>query len=225
MPIATYKDLCIDAVDAARMQLFWGETLGLEPVPDDGGTLDLVGPTPQHRVWINKVPEPVAVKQRVHIDVHAASVDEVLARGATPDDLESFRWKVLRDPEGGELCVFEREEVPAYKLYELAVDSADPPAIATWWAEVLGATAEHSDDVDWWWIEDAPGVPFDALVFAPVPEPKTVKNRIHWDVETTDVQGLLDRGATLLRGPDDDIDWHILADPEGNEFCAMRPRE
>ena len=62
-------------------------------------------------------------------------------------------------------------------------------------------------------------------MFAPVPEPKTVKNRIHWDVETTDVQALLDRGATVLRGPDDDIDWHVLADPEGNEFCAMRPRE
>ena len=46
MPIATYKDLCIDAVDAARMQLFWAETLGLEPVPDDGGTLDLVGRPP-----------------------------------------------------------------------------------------------------------------------------------------------------------------------------------
>jgi hypothetical protein len=44
--IATYRDLCIDAVDDAAMQLFWAETLGLEPVPDDGGTLDLVGPTP-----------------------------------------------------------------------------------------------------------------------------------------------------------------------------------
>ena len=126
MAIATYRDLCIDAVDDAAMQLFWAETLGLEPVPDDGGTLDLVGPTPQHRVWINKVPEPVTVKQRVHIDVHAGSVDEVLARGATPDDLESFRWKRLKDPEGGELCVFERDEVPDYKLYEVGVDARDP---------------------------------------------------------------------------------------------------
>ena len=63
------------------------------------------------------------------------------------------------------------------------------------------------------------------LVFGDVPEPKTVKNRIHWDVETDDVQRLLDRGATLLRGPDDDIGWHVLADPEGNEFCAFRPRD
>jgi hypothetical protein len=227
MAIATYRDLCIDAVDDAAMQLFWAETLGLEPVPDDGGTLDLVGPTPQHRVWINKVPEPVTVKQRVHIDVHAGSVDEVLARGATPDDLESFRWKRLKDPEGGELCVFERDEVPDYKLYEVGVDARDPHEIAAWWAEVLDVTVQDNVDEEtpFSWIEGVPGMPFESLVFQRVPEPKTVKNRIHWDVETVDVQALIDRGATLLRGPDDDIDWHVLADPEGNEFCAMRPRD
>ena len=227
MAIATYRDLCIDAVDDAAMQLFWAETLGLEPVPDDGGTLDLVGPTPQHRVWINKVPEPVTVKQRVHLDVHAGSVDEVLALGATPDDLESFRWKRLKDPEGGELCVFERDEVPDYKLYEVGVDARDPHEIAAWWAEVFGVAVQDNVDEEtpFSWIEDVPGMPFESLVFQTVPEPKTVKNRIHWDVESRDVQALLDRGATLLRGPDDVIDWHVLADPEGNECCAFRPRE
>jgi Glyoxalase-like domain len=223
--IATFRDLCIDAVDDAKMQVFWAETLGLDPVPDDGGTLDLVGPTPEHRVWINKVPEPVIVKQRVHLDVHAASAEEVLARGATPVDLESFRWKVLKDPEGGELCVFEREVVPSYKLYEVVVDSRDAHAIASWWAEVLGATVQDHDGDDdvFSYFEDAPGMPFE-MVFGDVPEPKTVKNRIHWDVWSSDLQGLLDRGATLLRGPDDDIDWHVLADPEGNEFCVFAPR-
>ena len=58
-----------------------------------------------------------------------------------------------------------------------------------------------------------------------VPEPKTVKNRIHWDVDVDDVQRLLDHGATLLREPDDDISWHVLTDPEGNEFCAFMPRK
>jgi hypothetical protein len=222
--IATFRDLCIDAVDDAKMQLFWAETLGLDPVPDDGGTLDLVGPTPEHRVWINKVPEPVTVKQRVHLDVHAASVEEVLARGATPLDVESFRWKVLRDPEGGEMCVFERDEVPSYKLYEVVVDARDGHEISAWWAEVLGARVQDADGEDVFsWLEDVPGMPF-SLVFGDVPEPKTVKNRVHWDVWSTDLQGLLDRGATLLRGPDDDIDWRVLADPEGNEFCVFAPR-
>jgi hypothetical protein len=227
MAIATYKDLCIDAVDDAAMQAFWADTLGLEAVPDDGGTLDLVGPTRQHRVWINKVPEPVTVKQRVHLDVHAASTEEVLARGATAVDTESFRWDVLRDPEGGELCVFVRDQVPDYKLYEVVVDAREAHEIAAWWAEVLDATVQDSDGEEspFSWFEDAPGMPFESLVFGQVPEPKKVKNRIHWDVEANDVQALLDRGATLLRGPDDEIDWHVLADPEGNEFCVFAPRE
>ena len=223
MAVARFRDICIDAVDDARMQLFWAGALGLEPVPDDGGTLDLVGPTPEHRVWINRVPEPVTVKQRVHLDVHVASTDDVLALGATPLDLESFRWDVLRDPEGGELCTFTREEVPSYKLYEVVVDSVDAHAIGAWWAEVLGATLERAEDGEASFA-DAPGMPFE-MVFGDVPEPKTVKNRIHWDVWSSELQGLLDRGATLLRGPDDDIDWHVLADPEGNEFCVFAPRE
>jgi len=57
--------------------------------------------------------------------------------------------------------------------------------------------------------------------FNKVPEPKTVKNRIHWDVSVADLQPLLDAGATLLRAKDAEIDWHMLADPEGNEFCAF----
>ena len=223
MAIATYKDLCIDAVDDARMQRFWAGTLGLEAVPDDGGTLDLVGPTPQHRVWVNKVPEPVTVKQRVHIDVFAASAQEVLAQGATLLDWGPLPWDVLADPEGGELCVFVRDEVPAYRLYEVVVDAVDAHAIGGWWAEVLGASLVRGDE-DEASFTDAPGMPFE-LVFGNVPEPKTVKNRIHWDVESTELRALLDRGATLLRGPDDDIDWHVLADPEGNEFCVFAPRD
>ena len=128
------------------------------------------------------MPEPVTVKQRVHLDVHVASVDDVLALGATPEDLGSFGWKTLRDPEGGELCVFEREVVPDYRLYEIAVDAVEPRAIAQWWAEVLGATYGVDEEHGWTWAEQIPGAPFDCLTFAAVPEPKTVKNRIHWDV-------------------------------------------
>jgi hypothetical protein len=227
MPIATYKDLCIDAVDARALGRFWAPTLGLDIVLLDDGDARLDGPTPQHRVWVNQVPEPVTVKQRVHFDVHAASTDEVLARGATPYDVGRLRWDVLRDPEGGELCVFRREEVPAYKLYEVVVDSRDGHTIASWWAEVLGATVQdHAADADneaFSWFEDAPGMPFE-MVFGVVPEPKTVKNRIHWDVDADDLQPLVDAGATVLRARDQQVGWTVLADPEGNEFCAFTPR-
>ena len=224
--IATFQDLCVDVLDQELMAAFWAPTLGLqrgERGDRADGPIDLTGPTDQHRVWLNKVPEPVTVKQRVHLDVHAGSVEEVLARGATPLDLETFRWQQLRDPEGGELCVFVREEAPAYRLYELGVDSVDAVATATWWAEVFGVPVGRDEQEGWAWVEGVPGMPFESIVFAPVPEPKTVKNRIHWDVGTRDVQLLVDHGATVLRTPDDDIHWTILADPEGNEFCAFLP--
>jgi len=220
MALAAYKDLCIDAVDAALLGRFWAGVLGLAAEELDDGDVRLTGPTPQHTIWVNTVPEPVTVKQRVHLDVNAGSVDDVLALGATPLDLGSFRWTVLRDPEGGELCVFERDRV-ADRLYELGVDSREPERIAIWWADVLGARAGHGDEFSW--VDTIPGAPFEAIVFAPVPEPKTVKNRIHWDVVCSEPELLLGDGATMLRPEGDDRVWSVMADPEGNEFCVFRP--
>jgi hypothetical protein len=54
-------------------------------------------------------------------------------------------------------------------------------------------------------------------------EPKAVKNRIHWDVTVHTVAPLVKVGATVLREPGGDIGWHVLADPEGNEFCTFTP--
>jgi hypothetical protein len=218
---ATWQDLCIDAVDPLLLGRFWADTLGLDLQRRDDGMVLLTGRTPQHRIWLNEVPEPVSVKQRVHLDVHAADHRDVLALGATPEDLTSFRWQVLRDPEGGELCVFEREEVPEDRLYEIVVDAAEPGAQAAWWAEVLGGRVEEDAADGSAAVLDVPGAPFECVVYQPVPEPKTVKNRIHWDVTTADVGRLVERGATVLRGAGGDIRWTVLADPWGNEFCAF----
>ena len=221
MALAAYKDLCIDAVDPARLGAFWATVLGLRTDPLDDGDVVLRGPTPQHAVWVNRVPEPVTVKQRVHLDVHADTVDDVLALGATPEDLDTFRWKVVRDPEGGELCVFERETVPDYRLYELGVDAADHERIARWWADVLGGTFGTDAEDGFSWVEKIPAAPFEGIAFAPVPESKTVKNRIHWDVDTDSIDALVAAGAVVLRGRGNGIEWTVLADPEGNEFCAF----
>ncbi|MDT7540071.1 MAG: hypothetical protein QOI82_3656 [Actinomycetota bacterium] len=220
MAIATYKDLCIDAVDAAVMGRFWAGVLQLELTMQDNGDAQLVGPTPQQTVWVNTVPETVTVKQRMHLDVRANGVDAVVALGGVVVDAESFPWKVMKDVEGGELCVFEAGQDKPAGLMEIVVDTADPVRIAGWWADVLGG--EHKDhEHGYSYVENIPGAPFQWLVFVPVPEPKTVKNRIHLDVTTTDVQLLVDAGATLLRPQDDEIGWHVLADPDGNELCAF----
>ena len=67
-------------------------------------------------------------------------------------------------------------------MQELVIDCLDPRAIATWWADVFGCTVDGRADKGWWWISDIPGCPFEGWDFVPVPEPKTVKNRVHWDV-------------------------------------------
>ncbi|KAB2812915.1 VOC family protein [Pimelobacter simplex] len=223
MALATYKDLCLDATDAALLGKFWGAALGLEVEPLDDGDVRLTGPTPQHTVWVNTVPEPVLVKQRVHLDIRARDVEEVLALGATPVDLEAFPWKVLRDPEGGELCVFEREDAPGPgdRLLEVVVDCADPAVLAAWWAELLGGVHRDDEQGRWSWVEQVPGAPFADLVFVPVPEPKTVKNRVHLDLTAPDVDAVVRHGAQVLRARDDEIGWTVLADPAGNELCVF----
>ena len=70
-------------------------------------------------------------------------------------------------------------------------------------------------------IEDPTGVG-PAIWVNPVPEPKTVKNRVHLDVDG-DRDALVAAGATLLRVRDAVIGWDVLADPEGNEFCCFAP--
>jgi catechol 2,3-dioxygenase-like lactoylglutathione lyase family enzyme len=223
MAAARYKDLCIDANDAGRIGRFWAAVLGLDLHERDDGVVRLSGPTPEHTVWINPVPEPVTVKQRVHLDVNAASVDDVVAAGASVLDGESFPWAVLADPEGGELCVFVREPPVGPRLYEIGIDTASTEsaaAIAAWWGSLLGANVMH-DERGYSYVDSVPGAPFDSLDFVPVPEPKTVKNRIHLDLVTDDVSALVAAGARVVRPRDEEIAWTVLADPDGNEFCAF----
>jgi len=221
MAIARFKDLCLDAGDPARLGEFWAAVLGRGQEAMDDGDRRLTGPTPQHTLWINRVPEAKTVKHRVHLDIYAADLAGLEALGATVVEPPhgARAWTVLADPEGGEFCAFLRPDLPAERLHGLVVDSADPQAQACWWAGVYGVSVTENDG--WSTVESVPGMPILTMDFVPVPEPKTVKNRIHWDVTVPAVAPLVEAGATTLREPDADISWHVLADPEGNEFCAF----
>jgi hypothetical protein len=221
MAIARFKDLCVDAEDAARAGAFWARVLDRTWKPKEDGAGLLTGPTPQHTIWINQVPEAKSVKHRVHLDVYASDLADLEALGATVvEPMHGTRtWTVMADPEGGEFCAFLRAELPAERLHGLVVDSADPAGQARWWAGIYGVPV--TDNQSWFTLEGVPGMPILTMDFVPVPEPRTVKNRIHWDVTVPDVVRLIEAGATVLREPDEDIGWHVLADPEGNEFCAF----
>jgi Glyoxalase-like domain len=221
MTIARFKDLCLDAAGPARLGAFWAAVLGRTWEAKDDGDGLLTGPTPQHTIWVNRVPEAKTVKHRVHLDIYARDLAGLEALGATVVEPQhgELRWTVMADPEGGEFCAFLRSEVPAERLHGLVVDSSDPEAQARWWAGVYGAEVTENDD--WFTVEGVPGMPILTMDFVSVPEPKVVKNRVHWDVTVPSVAPLADAGAVVLREPDDDISWHVLADPEGNEFCAF----
>lgn len=220
MPLAAYKDLCIDAADAVAAARFWSTALGLGEPEDRGRTVRIGGPTPQHTVWVNPVPEPRVAKNRLHLDVHTGAVADLVAAGATVL-AELPRWTTMADPEGGEFCAFVRDEVPADRLYELGLDARDEVATAEWWATLFGGRVEVEDGYRA--VAGIPGAPFESLCVNAVPEPKVGKNRVHIDVTADDLDTLLAHGATLLRPRGDDLAWHVLADPEGNEFCAFTP--
>jgi catechol 2,3-dioxygenase-like lactoylglutathione lyase family enzyme len=224
MAIARFKDLCIDAGDPGVLGAFWARALGLELHTQESGDTYLTGPTKEHTIWVNRVPEPKTVKHRMHLDVNVGSVEELTALGAKVLDGESFRWTLMADPEGGEFCAFVREGEISRRLYEIGIDTGDSAEaahrIAAWWADVLGARVVD-DERGYSYVDRVPGAPYESLDFAPVPEPKTVKNRLHLDVTTGSVDDLVAAGATVLRAKDDEIGWTVMADPDGNEFCAF----
>jgi hypothetical protein len=208
-----FKDLCLDTTRPDDTGPFWRDLLGLSAARQSGGDWSLTGPTPQQGIWVNTVPEPKTAKSRVHVDVRV--------EGEAPGVLVHHqpRWTVMTDPDGLEWCAFPPRERSG--VFELVVDAGAPQRIAQWWADRLGATV-HNDGEPWWWLEGAAGFPHDSWVFQPVPEPKTVKNRMHWDVVLRDatVEDLEAAGARVL---DRLASWTVLADPEGNEFCAFPP--
>ncbi|UUN30779.1 VOC family protein [Streptomyces sp. FIT100] len=123
------------------------------------------------------------------------------------------------------------------KFTELAIDCADPVALARFWCSVLGY--EVQDEGDGIVTIGSPMVPEGksrigpvppTLTFACVPEGKTVKNRLHLDVNPTDreqdeeVRRLLDLGARRADVGQGEESWVVLADPEGNEFCVLAGR-
>ena len=118
MPDVSFKDLCIDVTArdgrAAAVANFWAKALGQPVVTHDDGDLHLGPPSGGSKarvIWINSVPEAIAGKSRVHIDVRVAGGDPspLVEAGGTiermPDD--DIGWHIVNDPEGNEFCVFE----------------------------------------------------------------------------------------------------------------------
>lgn len=111
------------------------------------------------------------------------------------------------------------------------IDTTDPAALASFWEAALGwrRTADHEEEVV---LEPPAGSAEDGIVpdllFLRVPEVKTGKNRLHFDLrpddQTAEVARLEGLGATRVDiGQGESATWVVMADPHGNEFCVLRP--
>ena len=117
----------------------------------------------------------------------------------------------------------------ASELMALCFDAHDPPALAAFWAGVLGweRADDHRDAIDL--------VPNDdtgfRLRFLASQEPKAGPNRMHFDLTSASLEGQQETVAKALGlgarhidvGQLPDEDHVVLADPEGNEFCVIEP--
>ncbi|MCO5999848.1 VOC family protein [Actinoallomurus rhizosphaericola] len=116
------------------------------------------------------------------------------------------------------------DELLPMPVAALTVDCADPPGLARWWQRLLGGEVEIDDEG----IACLRTVEGHVIDFAYVPEKKSgEKNRLHLDLRSADLDAATEQVLALGATRADDIydgdRWRTLRDPEGNEFCILRP--
>jgi predicted enzyme related to lactoylglutathione lyase len=233
----------IAALDPRAQAHWWADALGWRPEPDEDGDWSVVtdDPTVPKLLFEGVTDAKTPVKNRIHLDIaststetQAATVARLRAAGATAADIGQHEtpWVVLADPEGNELCVLDPRDryQGAPGLAAIVLDANDPDRLAEFWAAATGWTVGNRGEYGV--SLHRPGDHPPDLDIVRVPEPKTVKGRAHLDVhpppdgdQTAEVARLTGLGATpadVGQGPD--VSWVVLADPEGNEFCVLRPQ-
>jgi hypothetical protein len=227
LPPTQFHGLSFGAVDPPTVARFWGIVLDAA-VSDLGEGRFRIDPGPgrprNEIVRVHPVARPATGQSRVHLDVRLPGMDPdhlVAAGGRVLRRPGADPWYVLADPEGNQFCAFPAVDDRPPGIFELVVKSRDAHAQARWWGTVLGGevVAEGEAAV----VRAAPDFPWDYFVFDPVPEAKDGENRLHWHVHLRDrdPEELLAMGATVVRAPQEPAGHWVLADPEGNEFCAV----
>ena len=105
----------------------------------------------------------------------------------------------------------------------VVLDCSQPQALAEWWQRLLGGVVVLDDDGDA--SLSAPASP--RLDFIRVPEAKMTKNRVHVEMATSDFEAAVQHAISVGAAPAPDIfdgsAFAVFRDPEGNEFCLLRP--
>jgi predicted enzyme related to lactoylglutathione lyase len=233
--------LCVDANDPLGLARFWAEALHWE-VADQSPYASLI-PTDgtRFRLGFLPIPEPKVGRNRVHLDLTTTSLEdqqETVARllelgarhlyiGQGPDE----DHVVLADPEGNELCVIEpgnRFLADCGRLGAINCDGSQ--GVGYFWSAALGWPLVWDQDEETAIRASDRTGPIIAWGGPPV-APKLGKTRWHLDVaplgtvdQDAEVERLVGLGATRVDIGQGDVDWVVMADPDGNEFCVLRPR-
>jgi predicted enzyme related to lactoylglutathione lyase len=230
--------LCFDANDPLRLARFWVEALRWEIDDETRDEIDLV-PTDgtRFRVCFVPVAEHKVGKNRIHLDLTTASLDdqhETTTRlvelggrhidvGQSPDD----EHVVLADPEGNELCLIEPHNkflATCGRFGSITCDGS--PAAGYFWSAALGWRLVWDQDEET--AIRAPDGTGPFITWGPPIPPKPAKNRLHLHLapsadgdQRAEVERLVSLGATRVDIGQGDVDWVVMSDPDGNEFCVL----
>ncbi|MEY2430728.1 MAG: hypothetical protein QOC92_453 [Acidimicrobiaceae bacterium] len=231
--------LCIDANDALRLAHFWAAALRWE-IHESRDEIGLV-PTDgtRFRILFEPVPEKKTGKNRIHLDLTTTSTDDQVETVARLVDLGGRHAEVgqrgdeghvvLADPEGNEFCIIEPENVFLAGCGRLGSITCDGSReVGYFWSEALGWPLVWDQDEET--AIRAPDGTGPFITWGPPVPPKITKNRLHLDIapdhgdQRSEVDRLISLGATRVDIGQGDVDWVVMADPDGNEFCLLSLR-
>jgi len=234
--------LCFDAIDPLGLARFWAEALRWEI---DDETHDEIGLVPtddtRFQILFLPVPEQKAGTNRLHLDLTTTSIDDqqetvatLVEFGARHIDIGQRPDEghiVLADPEGNEFCVIEPENsflAGCDRLGSITCDGTRE--VGYFWSAALGWPLVWDQDEET--AIRAPDGTGPLITWGGAPiAPKIGKNRLHLDIappeyvdQRAEVDRLVSLGAIRIDIGQGDVDWVVMADPDGNEFCVLSPR-
>ncbi|MEV4577070.1 VOC family protein [Nonomuraea jabiensis] len=233
--------LCFDAHDPLRLARFWAGVLDWELTEDPRDGIALL-PSDDTGFRIRFLPSqaPKIGQNQMHFDLTSKSLEgqqETVARaielGARHLDIgqgPEEEHVVLADPEGNEFCVIEPGNnflAECGFVGALACDGSQE--VGYFWSKALGWPLVWDQDQETA-IRSPHGGPKITWGGPPL-EPKIGKYRLHFDLappadgdQQAEVERLIALGATRVDIGQGEVDWVVMADPDGHEFCVLTPR-
>jgi catechol 2,3-dioxygenase-like lactoylglutathione lyase family enzyme len=233
--------LCFDAKDPLRLARFWADALGWELDDRTHGEVCLV-PTDdiRFRILFRPVPEMKVGQNRLHLDLTTTSIEDqqgsvemLVERGGRHVDVGQSPEEthiVLADPEGNEFCIIEPGNAFLAGCGRLGAINCDGTrAVGYFWSEALGWPLVWDQDEETAIRSPDPKGPMITWSGPPL-MPKHGKNRLHLDIapqddvdQRSEGDRLVALGATRIDIGQGDVEWFVMADPDGNEFCLFPP--